>query len=86
MTLLDEGIANLEKVSTLSVGSDDLIYGGSIGNWRKLAKTIKLKLYNQLRLVQDVSGEVNALLTEGDLMGSSADDFELAYVSQQSPG
>lgn len=83
--LLDEGIANLEKTSSQSVGSDDLIYGGNVGNWGKFANTVKLKLYNQLRLVQDVSGEVNTLLAEDNLIGAVAEDFELAYVDQQSP-
>ena len=85
LALLDEGIANLEKTSALTVGSDDLIYGGNVGNWSKFANTVKLKLYNQLRLVQDVSGDVNTLLTEGNLIGTLAEDFELAYVDQQSP-
>ena len=85
LTSLDEGIANLEKTSSRSPAGDDLIYGGNLASWRKFAKTVKLKLYNQLRLVQDVSGEVNALLTDDDLIGSADEDFELAYVDQQSP-
>ena len=85
LAMLDEGIANVEKTSTLTPGSDDLIYGGNMASWRKFAKTVKLKLYNQLRLVQDVSGEVNALLAEGDLIGDQGEDFELAYGQSQSP-
>ena len=84
-TMLDEGITNLEKESTLSPGSDDLIYGGDLDSWRKFAKTVKLKLYNQLRLVQDVSSEVNALLAEDDLISDQEEDFELAYGQSQSP-
>jgi len=84
-SMLDEGIANLEKSSSLSPGSDDLIYGGNVNNWRKFAKTVKLKLYNQLRLVEDVTTEVNALISEGDLISDSSEDFELAYGQSQSP-
>ncbi len=84
-TLLDEGIANLAKESDQPPGADDLIYGGDLDKWRKLAKTVKLKLYNQLRLIQDVSAEVNALLAEGDLISTLEEDFELPYFQSQSP-
>ena len=85
LTMLDEGITNLGKTSTQTPGGDDLIYGGNMDSWRKFAKTVKLKLYNQLRLVQDVSGEVNALLAEDDLIGDLSEDFELTYGQSQSP-
>lgn len=83
--MLDAGIEKLEMASSLSPGTDDLIYGGDLDKWRKAAKTIKLKLYSQLRLVQDISGEVNALLAEGDLISDMSEDFEMAYVNSQSP-
>ncbi|HLF33414.1 MAG TPA: SusD/RagB family nutrient-binding outer membrane lipoprotein, partial [Cyclobacteriaceae bacterium] len=85
--LLDDGIANLAKVSTLTTANDDLFYGGgaqSLPKWRKFAKTLKLKLYNQARLAWDVSSEVNALLTENDLIGQG-EDFEFQYGTSISP-
>ena len=87
LMLLDEGIANLAKESTLTPLSDDLFYGGgeaALVKWRKFAKTLKLKLYNQARLVWDVSSEVNALITEGDLIGPG-DDFEFQYGGNAAP-
>jgi len=87
LALLDEGIANLAKESTLTPLNDDLFYGGgeaAMGQWRKFAKTLKLKLYNQARLVWDVSSEVNALIAEGDLIGPG-DDFEFQYGSNAAP-
>ena len=83
--MLDAGIEKLEMTSSLSPEADDLIYGGDLDKWRKAAKTIKLKLYSQLRLVQDVSGEVNALLAEDDLISDMSEDFEMAYENSQSP-
>jgi len=85
--LLDEGIANLDKSSTLSPINDDIFYGGgpaAIPKWRKFAKTLKLKLYNQTRLVWDNSAEVNALLSEGDLI-DEGDDFEFQYGNSIAP-
>lgn len=83
LSLIDEGIADI-AAATAAPGADDVIYGGNLTRWRKFAKTLKLKLYNQVRLVQDVSTQVNALLTEGDLMQLGG-DFELAYGTSVSP-
>jgi hypothetical protein len=82
-TLLDEGIADLNNSTApnvLTPGSDDLIYGGDIEKWVKAANTIKLKLYTQTRLVQDVSAQVNALLNAGDQLISATDEsFLIPY-------
>jgi hypothetical protein len=85
--LLDEGISNLAKTSTLSPLNDDIFYGGgstALDNWRKLAKTLKLKLYNQTRLVWDNSSEVNALLSDNDLI-DEGEDFEFQYGGNIAP-
>jgi hypothetical protein len=85
-TMLDEGIAALSGASTLSPDGDDLFYGGNLDQWRRFAKTVKLKMYNQVRLVQDVSDEVNALLAEeADLIINAGDDFQFNYNSGVSP-
>ena len=82
--LLDEGIANLNRPSNVRVGGDDLIYSGNLVRWRKLAKTWKLKMYNQMRLVQNVSANVNALIAENDFIGSG-ENFELRYGTVSVP-
>jgi hypothetical protein len=87
LALLDEGIANLAMESTLTPLNDDLFYGGgtsAMENWRKFAKTLKLKLYNQARLVWDVSADVNSLISEGDLIGPG-EDFEFQYGTNAAP-
>jgi hypothetical protein len=83
--LLDAGIENLEKESIFEVGGEDLIYGGDQGLWIKFAKSLKLKMYNQIREVQDVSVEVAALLDEGDLISDGSEDFELEYGTSVGP-
>lgn len=84
ITMLNDGIANLDADSDDQPGADDVIYGGDLDVWRKFAKTLKLKIYNQTRLVNDVSADVNALLTEGDLL-EAGEDFELPYGTSVSP-
>jgi len=85
LVLLDTALVNLERISVQSPASDDLFYNGDISKWRKLAKTIKLKMYNQIRLVRDVSSEVSTLLAEDDLISSAADDFQLQYGGSSNP-
>jgi hypothetical protein len=82
-TMLDDAIDNFEKDAPPV--TSDLFYGGDPDQWRKLAKTLKLKLLNQVRLVQDVSAEVTALVNEGDLILDIEDDWELPYGTSISP-
>jgi hypothetical protein len=85
-TMLDEGMAALEGESSLSPATDDLFYGGNLDQWRRFAKTVKLKMYNQVRLVQNVSNEVNALLAdETELIIDPVNDFQFKYNSGVSP-
>jgi hypothetical protein len=85
--LLDEGIANLKDVNaknTFVPGDDDFIYSGDVDKWVRVANTIKLKLYNQVRLVQDVTSQVNSLISDGNLIGEG-EDFELPYGVSKNP-
>lgn len=84
-TLIDAGIANLEKESIFEVGGEDLIYGGDPALWIKFAKSLKLKMYNQVREVQDVSAQVTALLEEGDLISDGSEDFQMNYGTSVGP-
>lgn len=88
LALLDEGIANLSDATaanTSKPGSDDLFYGGSVAKWTNAGNTIKLKLYNQIRLVQNVSTEVTALVTSGKLISSTANSLMMPYGPGTSP-
>ena len=82
--LLDEGVAKFEMNSILSPEGDDLFYEGDTELWTKFANTLKLKLYNQIRLTRDVSSEITALLNEGNLL-ESGEDFELPYGESVAP-
>lgn len=82
ITLLDAGIADIknETASNLQVpGTDDVIYRGDVEKWIRAANTIKLKLFVQQRRIKNVATEVNALLTENNLIKATADSFLLPY-------
>ena len=81
-TMIDEGIADIDNPASnvSSPGSDDYIYKGNLTNWKKAARTLKLKLYTQVRLVQDVKTQVTALLaTPANLINSQAESFMMPY-------
>lgn len=63
----------------------DLYYGRNTLNWRKLANSLKLKMYNNLRLTRDVSAPVNAILAGGVIFSSNADDFNFRYSTSIAP-
>lgn len=80
--LIDAGIADINNTATnISVpGVDDYIYKGNMTNWIKAANTLKLKMYTQIRLVQDVKAAVTALLaTPANLINSQAESFLMPY-------
>lgn len=80
--LIDEGINDLNNSSAenaLVPGSDDVIYGGNVDKWVKAANTLKLKMYTQIRKVQDVTAEVNALISGGNLISTTSESFLLPF-------
>ncbi len=88
--LLDEAIANLNDATaenSQTPGDDDLIYGGDVDLWIKAANTLKLKMYNNVRLYPALFDEtaVNSLISGGNLISSLDEDFEFKYSSALAP-
>ena len=82
LTMIDEGIADINNAApnASKPGADDYIYKGDLTKWKKAANTIKLKLYTQVRRVQDVKAAVTALLaTPANLINSQAESFMMPY-------
>jgi Starch-binding associating with outer membrane len=84
LTMLDAGIADLNNpagsLAALRPTVDDVIYGGSTSKWIKAANTIKLKLYTQLRLVQNVTPQVTALLASpSTLINATNETFLMPF-------
>jgi hypothetical protein len=93
--LIDDGLANLAKTGSVAtkptLAAVDLIYKGDINKWSRFGRTLKLKLYNQLRKTNSdaiVRNQVEPLLSgsSGPLMEECEDcDFQLKYTSQVTP-
>src|SRR5688572_10652990 len=82
LAMIDEGIADINNPApnASKPAADDYIYKGDLTKWKKAANTIKLKLYTQVRLVQDVKTAVTALLaTPANLINSQAENFMMPY-------
>lgn len=83
IALLDQGIADINNATALNVHkpkTDDVIYGGNILKWTKAANTIKLKLYTQVRKVQNVQPQITALLSNpSQLINATNESFLLPY-------
>lgn len=80
--LINSGIADLTNTTAPNPsvpGTDDLMYGGNVVRWVKAANTIKLKMYTQIRKVKNVAAEVNALVSAGNLISSTAESFLVPY-------
>jgi len=82
LSMIDEGIADINNPApnASKPAADDYIYKGDLTKWKKAANTIKLKLYTQVRRVQDVKAAVTALLsTPANLINSQAESFMMPY-------
>lgn len=81
--MIDEGVADMNNTTVVNPSkpsTDDYMYKGNVALWVKAANTIKLKLYTQVRLVQDVKAQVTALLAApASLINSQAENFILPY-------
>ena len=88
--LIDDAIADLtdEESENIKVpAEDDLIYGGDVDSWIKLANTLKLKMYNQVRLTSMFNQDsVNALLANGgERLIGSGEDFMVPFGTSATP-
>ncbi|RAJ75484.1 SusD-like starch-binding protein associating with outer membrane [Chitinophaga dinghuensis] len=87
-TMLDQGIALLSASGGNSTvpGADDVLFGGDTVKWRKAGNSIKLKMLNQVRLVQNVSAATTSLTSAAsNLIGSWTESIKVNYTSLQSP-
>lgn len=90
LALIDSGKINIQSGQGLIPSTDDLFYGGSSAQWIRFANTLKLKLYNQVRLsdffdLPDVQAGFNALIAEDNFFASNADDFQYNHTATQAP-
>ena len=88
--LIDEGIADLrgENGAVGSVPANaDMIYRGDLSQWIKMGNSLKLKMYNQTRLIDPTEAQSNvaAILSDGEYIDATEDDFQLPFGSGFAP-
>jgi len=86
-SLLDEAIEDLSTTNTTAPASD-LIYDGNADQWIAAANTLKLKLYLQIRLIDESAARdgISALLNEdAPLIIDYEDDYQFTYGTNQEP-
>jgi hypothetical protein len=83
LALLDNAETLFASGTGSFTSSADLVYGGDVEKWRKLAMSLKLKALMRISKVRNVSTEVQNVVASGFLMSSNADSAQLTYTSSQ---
>jgi len=84
LALLDKAIINLALPSPAITG--DVIYAGNAARWIKAAKSMKLKLLLQTRLVQNNTAAIQALMNDqAGLITAAGDDFLFQFSASIAP-
>lgn len=88
-TLIDEGLADANKGNfNIQPTTADVIYRGDKAAWIRMGNSLKLKLFNQIRLVQPDKAKagIAALLTaNAPLITTNAQDFSFRFGSTETP-
>jgi len=88
LVLLDEAKADLVEADDRGeLAAGDIIYAGDYEKWLRAANTLKLKLFLNLRLVDENRARtgINALITEDMLIDDNDDNFVFLFGSSQAP-
>lgn len=84
--MLDEAIADMQKTAARRPGANDLLYGGDMARWIKLARTVQARLHLRMAYApgentQDRAQKALTALQTG--FASNADDADMAYPGKQ---
>lgn len=87
--LIDEGLADANKGNfAIQPTTADIIYKGDKAAWIRLANSLKLKLFNQIRLVQPdkaKAGIAALLSSNAPLITTNAQDFAFRFGTTETP-
>ncbi|NBW36969.1 MAG: SusD/RagB family nutrient-binding outer membrane lipoprotein [Cytophagia bacterium] len=81
--LLTDAIADLGKTSSLSLGTDDLIYGGDVDLWIKAAYALKARYFMHTFNVVGNTAAVNALSALANSFESNAEQAVFTFGETQ---
>ncbi|MFN3554966.1 MAG: SusD/RagB family nutrient-binding outer membrane lipoprotein [Bacteroidales bacterium] len=84
--LLDEAMQMLDPSAEIR---GDLIYGGNMAKWNRLANSLKLNMLNKTRLrksqITDWAGKLNAVMSSAVGFIQPDEHFELFYTASVAP-
>ena len=87
--LIDDGMADAAKGNfAIQPTTADIIYKGDKAAWIRMGNTLKLKLFNQIRLVQPDKAKagISALLTaNAPLITANTQDFSFRFGTTETP-
>lgn len=79
---LDDAIALIDPSVPNAIVANDLIYNGNMDQWRKFAKSLKLRILMTMVDKDPSKGQAIAdLIAEGDLITSAADNAEFPFFA-----
>lgn len=82
ISLLDQGIANLQSESAISIGGDDFIFAGDIDSWIKFGNSLKARFLIHTKGSSSYdANEVLAAVSGG--FTSNADDAQVTFFEQR---
>lgn len=80
---LNAAIALIDGPQSNAIGANDLVYGGNMDLWRKFAKSLLFRTYmTMVDADPSVAGEINKLISEGDMISSSAENAAFPFFDQ----
>lgn len=85
--LIDEALADMGRGFNVT-SSSDIFYQGSQAAWTRMANSLKLKLFNQIRLVDPAraTNGINGLISSNaSLITENSQDFTFQYGTNISP-
>lgn len=85
LAMLDEAIIKLDGAGSIDA-SQDLVYGGNAGLWKKFASSLKFRMLmrssgSAANPVENVGSQLNDLVQAGNLFTSNADEAKVTYLS-----
>lgn len=82
--LVREGLADLDKVSATVPGSEDLVYGGDIANWKRAGNTLLLKLAMQISVVEPAAAKtvIDQVIADGNYITANTQNLAVKFGAQ----
>ncbi len=80
IALIDEALAQIDLESPVRITSNDLIYGGDMDNWARLARSLRLRtLMTMVDARPAVATDIGQMINNGGMISSSTHDAEFPY-------